>query len=57
MNIADDPYRATQRIVPFLNNGTRRDFPEWGNGFLTLHPAEVAEVMLSFLNESGVQSP
>lgn len=57
MNIADDLYRATQRIDPFLNNGTRRDFPEWGNGFLTLHPAEVAEVMLSFLNESGVQSP
>ncbi len=53
MNIADDLFDATSRIDAHLNNGRRRDYRQWGNGFLDLHSAAVAEEILGFLDERG----
>jgi pimeloyl-ACP methyl ester carboxylesterase len=50
INIADDLEEQTRRIDPYLNNGVRRDFPDWGNGFLELHPQSLALEILSFLD-------
>lgn len=50
MNIADDLFEQTRRIDPWLNNGKRRDYPQWGNGFLELHPREVAAELRDFLD-------
>lgn len=51
MNIADDLYEATTRIDPHLRNGERRDYRQWGNGFLDLHGSEVAAEVLDFLDD------
>jgi len=50
MNIADDLFETTRQIDAHLNNGERRDYPQWGNGFLELHPEAVAREILAFLD-------
>jgi pimeloyl-ACP methyl ester carboxylesterase len=50
INIADDLEEQTRRIDPYLKNGIRRDFPNWGNGFLELHPEDLSSEILSFLD-------
>lgn len=50
MNIRDDLYDHTSRVDPLLNNGERRDYPQWGNGFLEVSPQPVAREMLAFLD-------
>ena len=50
MNINDDLYRHSRRADALLKNGRRRDFPDWGAGFLDLWPGQVAAVMLDFFD-------
>ena len=52
MNPADDTYEQTLRIDPFLNNGRRVDYPNWGHGFLNAYPEACAEEVLSFLEQA-----
>ncbi|MEM7450805.1 MAG: alpha/beta fold hydrolase [Pseudomonadota bacterium] len=42
MNVRDDLWEITPRADGLLRNGLRRDYPDWGNGFLTLRTAEAA---------------
>ena len=49
MNPNDDTYEATQRIDPFLKNGQRKDYPDWGTGLMFVHPQAVAAEILAFL--------
>ena len=51
MNPNDDTFAHTQRIDPFLHNGRRVDYPDWGHGFLNAFPEAVAAEMLSFFSE------
>ncbi|TQV72622.1 alpha/beta hydrolase [Exilibacterium tricleocarpae] len=50
MNINDDLYAHSRRVDTLLNNGERRDFPDWGNGFLDVRPEPVAATMLNFFD-------
>lgn len=52
MNPKDDTFDATQRIDPYLRNGRRVDYPQWGTGFLNAYPDEAASVMLDFFAET-----
>lgn len=52
MNIKDDLFKQSQRVDPLLKNGCRRDYTEWGTGFLDVYPEQVAKVMLKFLDRS-----
>lgn len=61
MNINDDLAKHSRRVDALLANGERRDYPDWGNGFLELWPEAVAAEMLAFLDahpdpHSGAQS-
>ncbi|HBO12387.1 MAG TPA: hypothetical protein DD491_06350 [Halieaceae bacterium] len=59
MNINDDLVSQTRRVDALLANGERRDYPDWGNGFLELWPEAVAAELLAFLDadrDPGVQS-
>ncbi len=50
MNVADELFDATSRIDEHLRNGERRDYPQWGHGFLELHAPDVAREVLAFLD-------
>ncbi|EED31071.1 hydrolase, alpha/beta fold family [gamma proteobacterium NOR5-3] len=50
INVADDLEEHSRRIDPYLNNGVRRDYPHWGNGFLELHAEQLARDLLGFFN-------
>lgn len=61
MNIDDDLVTQTRRVDALLANGERREYPDWGNGFLELWPEAVAAELLAFLDadadpDSGAQS-
>ncbi len=49
MNPNDDTYEATRRIDPYINNGLRKDYPDWGTGLMSVHPRAVAAEILEFL--------
>lgn len=49
MNVRDDLWEITPRADALLANGLRRDYPDWGNGFLALHAAEAASEILGFI--------
>ena len=51
MNPKDDTFEETRRIDPYLKNGRRTDYPDWGHGFLNAYPEAAAKEMLSFINE------
>jgi pimeloyl-ACP methyl ester carboxylesterase len=53
INIADELEKHTRRIDPFLRNGWRKDYPQWGNGFLELEPEAVAREVLAFLDDQS----
>ena len=55
MNPADDTYEQTLRIDPYLNNGRRVDYPNWGHGFLNAYPEASAEQVLAFLEQTERQ--
>ena len=52
MNPKDDTYEQTQRIDPYIKNGKRVDYPEWGHGFLNAYAQAAATEMLDFLEEA-----
>lgn len=51
MNPKDDTFLQTQRIDPYLRNGRRVDYPDWGHGFLSAYPQAAADEMLKFMIE------
>jgi len=54
MNPGDDLYVHTKRVDQHLHHGRRLDYPDWGHGFLDLHSAAVAEIILNFFrSENG----
>jgi pimeloyl-ACP methyl ester carboxylesterase len=52
MNPQDDTCEQTRRIDPYLKNGRRVDYPDWGHGFLNAYPEAVARDMLDFFAEA-----
>ncbi len=51
MNPKDDCFEVSKRADPLLRNGFRKDFPEWGHGFMNAFPEEAAREILSFIDE------
>lgn len=51
MNPADDCFVKSRRADALLKHGLRRDYHEWGHGFLSAHSAQAAEEMLNFAGE------
>lgn len=49
MNVRDDLWTVTPRADALLRHGERRDYPEWGNGFLSLHAREAANDIRAFI--------
>ena len=49
MNPRDDMWDVTPRADALLQRGQRRDYPDWGNGFLVLHAADAARDILDFI--------
>jgi pimeloyl-ACP methyl ester carboxylesterase len=52
MNPNDDCYEVSKRVDPLLKNGHRRDYDEWGHGFLTLHAATAALDITAFIDQA-----
>ena len=50
MNINDDLYEHSRRVDPLLKNGYRKDFPDWGAGFLDVFTEQAAAVMKEFFD-------
>lgn len=50
MNPRDDMWEITPRADAVLQRGERRDYPDWGNGFLILHAESVARDILDFIS-------
>ncbi len=50
MNFGDDLHEHTKRVDAYLNNGHRRDFPQWGHGALALWPQEIGQQIRNFLD-------
>ena len=53
LNPKDDCYEQTCRVDPLLSNGFRHDLPEWGHGFLQIHPEETARLILDFIGKAS----
>ena len=49
LNPGDMLYDYTPRVMPLLQNGTLVDLPDWGFGFMDVHPEAAAEVVLDAL--------
>jgi len=56
MNVADDLFDVSRQADAHLNNAERRDYPQWGNGFLELHAEDAAAEMLRFFDQGGAHS-
>ena len=52
MNPNDDCYEVSKRVDPLLRDGFRRDYDEWGHGFLTVHAAAAATDITEFINQA-----
>ena len=52
MNPRDDCYDVSKRADSLLRNGHRRDYDDWGHGFLTLHAAAAAADITAFINQA-----
>ena len=50
MNPRDDMWEITPRADALLQRGHRRDYPDWGNGFLVRHAEAVARDILAFIS-------
>ena len=50
MNLKDDLYTHSLRADKLIQNGYRKDYPEWGHGFLEVFPEQVAIEILDFLD-------
>jgi len=53
LNPNDDCCEQTRRVDALLRNGKRLDLPEWGHGFLQIHPEETAGLILEFVEKSS----
>lgn len=51
MNLDDDMREQSMRVDPYLNNGIRKDYFQWSTGFLDAYPHDVADEIVSFLDE------
>ena len=51
MNPADDCHVASKRADALLKNGRRKDYAEWGHGFLNAYPKQAAREILDFLEQ------
>jgi len=52
MNLKDDLYEHSLRVDPYIKKGQRKDFIEWGHGFLEAFTEDVATEILHYLNEN-----
>lgn len=50
MNVNDDLYQHSRRVDGLLNNGIRKDFPDWGTGFLDVFKTQAAYEILRFFD-------
>ena len=55
LNPEDDLYEQTKRANSYLKNPESRilDLKSWSHGFLDIETKKTAEIIFSFLNESG----
>lgn len=51
MNPADDCFEQSLRADELLKNGTRKDYPHWGHGFLSAFPEQAASEILQFVHQ------
>ena len=51
MNPADDMFEQSPRADSMMKDGRRKDYPQWGHGFLNAFPEEAAAEILAFVNE------
>lgn len=51
LNPADDCHEQSKRADELLKNGHRRDYPEWGHGFLNAYPQTAADAILDFIRK------
>lgn len=51
MNPKDDCFEVSKRADTLLRNGFRKDFPDWGHGFMNAFPEAAAREILSFIDE------
>jgi len=50
LNFPSVIYESTARCEPYLKNGCLLDMPQWGHGFLQVHPKETANIVKDFLD-------
>ena len=50
MNLKDDLYVHSMRADTLISNGYRKDYPDWGHGFLDVFPEQAAREILDFLD-------
>ncbi|MEM8814672.1 MAG: alpha/beta fold hydrolase [Pseudomonadota bacterium] len=51
MNPADDCHEASKRADAVMQNGVRKDYPQWGHGFLNAFAEAAAEEILNFIEQ------
>ena len=51
MNPNDDMFDISPRADSMMKNGRRKDYPEWGHGFLNAFPEESAAEIMAFVHE------
>ena len=51
MNPGDDMFDQSPRADSMMKNGRRKDYPQWGHGFLNAFPEEAAAEILAFVHE------
>jgi len=52
LNPRDDLWEYTPRVAPYLKNGRVVNLPDWGHGFLDLHPVEVGRLVRRFVDHA-----
>lgn len=52
MNLNDDMHEHSKRVDEYLQIGLRKDYMHWGAGFLDAYPVDVANEVLSFLEDA-----
>ncbi len=50
MNPRDDCYEVSKRADTIIRNGIRKDYDDWGHGFLTVHAEAASGEILNFIN-------
>ncbi len=51
MNPNDDCYEQSRRADALMRNGRRKDYPDWGHGFLNAFAKDAAEEIIDFIKE------